>query len=64
MKSHLNSKRVIVCRAETVANTLNRLTKTARKSPKIGVIDLSQDNVKQLFLFIDRKEIYFGLACL
>lgn len=51
MKSHLNSKPVIVCRAETVANTLNWLTKTARKSPKIGEIDLAQDNVKQLFLF-------------
>lgn len=64
MKSHLNSKRVIVCRAETVANTLNWLTKTARKRPKIGDFCFSQDNVKQLFLFIDRKKIYHGLACL
>ena len=64
MKSHLNSKRVIVFVTETVAKTLNWLTKTARKRPKIGEIDLAQDNVKQLFLFIDRKRIYHGLTCL
>lgn len=51
-------------RTEKVANTINWLTKTARKRPKIGLPASAKDNVTTLNPFYIKRTEKSVLTCL
>lgn len=63
--SHQDYKRVTILGRWKVANTINWLTKTARKRPEMGKSARHKDNATARFLYIyNKEEEEGGLACL